>query len=86
VNTILPGPTATEAITNFMKAAAEQQGISDAEMEEVFFTSMRGTSLLKRLIKPEEIANLVTFIASPLSAATNGAALRADGGVIKSAF
>ncbi len=86
VNTILPGPTSTEAITGFMKATAEQQGISDAEMEIVFFTSMRGTSLLKRFIEPEEIANLVTYIASPLSAATNGAALRADGGVIKSAF
>ena len=86
VNTVLPGPTSTEAITNFMKATAEQQGISGAEMEKVFFTSMRGTSLLKRFIKPEEIASLVTYIASPLSAATNGAALRADGGVIKSAF
>lgn len=86
VNTVLPGPTSTQAITNFMKAAAEQQGISDTEMEEVFFTSMRGTSLLKRFLQPEEIASLVTYIASPLSAATNGAALRADGGVIKSAF
>lgn len=86
VNTVLPGPTSTQAITNFMKAAAEQQGISETEMEEVFFTSMRGTSLLKRFITPEEIANMVTYIASPLSAATNGAALRADGGVIKSAF
>lgn len=86
VNTILPGPTSTEAITGFMKATAEQQGISDAEMEKVFFTSMRGTSLLRRFIEPEEIANLVTYVASPLSAATNGAALRADGGVIKSAF
>lgn len=86
VNTVLPGPTSTQAITNFMKATAEQQGISDTEMEKVFFTTMRGTSLLKRFIKPEEIANLVTYIASPLSAATNGAALRADGGVIKSAF
>ncbi|CAL1518591.1 SDR family oxidoreductase [Chitinophaga sp. MM2321] len=86
VNTVLPGPTSTEAITNFMKATAEQQGISGAEMEKVFFTSMRGTSLLKRFIKPEEIASFVTYIASPLSAATNGAALRADGGVIKSAF
>lgn len=86
VNTVLPGPTATDAITNFLKATAEQQGISEAEMEKVFFTSMRGTSILKRLIKPEEIANLVTYLASPLSAATNGAALRADGGVIKSAF
>lgn|SRR5690606_35885899 len=86
VNSVLPGPTSTEAITNFMKATAEQQGLSDTEMEEVFFTSMRGTSLLKRFIEPEEIANLVTYVASPLSAATNGAALRADGGVIKSAF
>lgn len=86
VNAVLPGPTSTEAITNFMKATAEQQGLSDTEMEQVFFTSIRGTSLLKRFIQPEEIANLVTYVASPLSAATNGAALRADGGVIKSAF
>lgn len=86
VNSVLPGPTSTVAITNFMKATAEQQGLSDTEMEEVFFTGMRGTSLLKRFIEPEEIANLVTYVASPLSAATNGAALRADGGVIKSAF
>ncbi len=86
VNTVLPGPTSTEAIISFMKATAEQQGINNAQMEEMFFTSMRGTSLLKRFIKPEEIASLVTYIASPLSAATNGAALRADGGVIKSAF
>lgn len=86
VNTILPGPTATEAISKFLKATAAQQGISDAEMETQFFSSMRGTSLLKRFTTPEEIANMVTFIASPLSSATNGAALRADGGVIKSAF
>lgn len=86
VNTVLPGPTSTEAITNFMKATAEQQGLSDTKMEEVFFTSMHGTSLLKRFIEPEEIANLVTYVASPLSATTNGALLHADGGVIKSAF
>lgn len=86
VNSVLPGPTSTEAINNFLKTTAQQQGISETEMEKVFFTSMRGTSILKRFIKPEEIANLVTYVASPLSAATNGAALRADGGVIKSAF
>ncbi|MDE1191474.1 MAG: SDR family NAD(P)-dependent oxidoreductase [Arachidicoccus sp.] len=86
VNTVLPGPTSTEAISKFLKATAEQQGISDAEMEAQFFSSMRGTSLLKRFTTPEEIANMVTFIASPLSSATNGAAIRADGGVIKSAF
>lgn len=86
VNTILPGPTSTEAITNFLQVTAEQQGLSETEMEKVFFTNMRGTSILKRFIKPEEIASLVTYLASPLSAAINGAALRADGGVIKSAF
>lgn len=86
VNSVLPGPTSTEAISKFLKATAAQQGISDAEMEKQFFSSMRGTSLLKRFTAPKEIANMVTFIASPLSSATNGAALRSDGGVIKSAF
>jgi NAD(P)-dependent dehydrogenase (short-subunit alcohol dehydrogenase family) len=86
VNTVLPGPTSTEAIKQFMKATAQQQGISDAEMEKEFFNNMRATSILKRFINPEEIAHMVTFIASPLSSATNGATLRADGGVIKSAF
>ncbi|UAY55655.1 SDR family NAD(P)-dependent oxidoreductase [Arachidicoccus terrestris] len=86
VNTILPGPTRTDAIVNFLKLTAERQGISQTEVEKAFFTSMRGTSIIKRLIEPEEIASLVTYVASPLSAATNGAALRADGGVIKSAF
>lgn len=86
VNSVLPGPTSTEAISNFLKTAAAQQGISDAGMEAQFFSNMRGTSLLKRFTQPKEIANMVTFIASPLSSATNGAALRADGGVIKSVF
>jgi NAD(P)-dependent dehydrogenase (short-subunit alcohol dehydrogenase family) len=82
VNTILPGPTSTDAINGFIKAAAEQRGISQEEMEKLFFSHMRGTSLVKRFLAPEEIANLITFVASPLSAATN----RADGGIIKSAF
>jgi len=86
VNTILPGPTSTDAINGFIKATAEQQGISQEEMEKLFFNHMRGTSLIKRFMEPQEIANLVTYVASPLSAATNGATLRADGGIIKSAF
>lgn len=86
VNTVLPGPTSTEAIMKFMHATAKQQGISDDEMQKEFFNKLRGTSILKRFITPEEIANIVTFIASPLSAATNGTAIRADGGVIKSVF
>ncbi|WP_316741137.1 SDR family oxidoreductase [Pedobacter antarcticus] len=86
VNTVLPGPTSTEAITQFINGIAKQKGISDEAMEKEFFKDIRGTSLLKRFITPEEIANMVTFLASPLSSATNGAAVRADGGVIKSAF
>lgn len=86
VNTILPGPTASEGVSEFMKAVAKEQGFTDAEMEKEFFTNMRGSSLLKRFIEPGEIANMVAYIASPLSSATNGATLRVDGGVIKTAF
>ncbi|RWY54315.1 SDR family NAD(P)-dependent oxidoreductase [Mucilaginibacter gilvus] len=86
VNTVLPGPTASEGASEFIKAVAKEQGFTDAEMEKEFFTNMRGTSLLKRFITPEEIANMVVYIASPLAAATNGATLRVDGGVIKTAF
>lgn len=86
VNTVLPGPTASEGVGDFMKTLAKDQGKTDGEMEKEFFTTMRGTSLIKRFIEPNEIANMVTYIASPLSSATNGATLRADGGVIKTAF
>jgi NAD(P)-dependent dehydrogenase (short-subunit alcohol dehydrogenase family) len=86
VNTVLPGPTASEGATEFVKIVAKDLGKTDAEMEKEFFTNMRGTSLIKRFLDPEEIANMVTYIASPLSSATNGATLRTDGGVIKNAF
>ncbi|MBB5394461.1 SDR family NAD(P)-dependent oxidoreductase [Mucilaginibacter sp. AK015] len=86
VNSVLPGPTLSEGVDGFMKALAADQGKSEAEMEQEFFTNMRGTSLIKRFIIPEEIANMVAYIASPLSSATNGAVFRADGGVIKTAF
>src|SRR5690554_3582950 len=86
VNTVLPGPTSTEALLKFIKDIADQQGISVEDMEKEFFSNIRGSSLVTRFIKPEEIANVVTFIASPLSSATNGSAIRADGGVIKSVF
>ncbi|MFD0764923.1 SDR family NAD(P)-dependent oxidoreductase [Mucilaginibacter lutimaris] len=86
VNTVLPGPTMSEGVGDFVKALANDQGKTSDEIETEFFTHMRGTSLIKRFIEPAEIASMVTYIASPLSAATNGATLRADGGVIKSAF
>ncbi len=86
VNTVLPGPTFSEGVGDFITALAKDKGLSDADMEKEFFDNMRGTSIIKRFIQPDEIASLVTFVASPLSSATNGATLRADGGVIKSAF
>jgi NAD(P)-dependent dehydrogenase (short-subunit alcohol dehydrogenase family) len=86
VNTVLPGPTASEGVSEFMGTLAKSQGVSDEEMEKEFFANMRGTSLIKRFIQPDEIANMVAYIASPLSSATNGATLRVDGGVIKTAF
>ncbi|WP_183559398.1 SDR family NAD(P)-dependent oxidoreductase [Mucilaginibacter sp. SP1R1] len=86
VNSVLPGPTFSEGVGDFMTALAKDKGLSNAGMEKEFFTSMRPTSIIKRFITPDEIANLVTYVASPLSSATNGASLRADGGVIKTAF
>ena len=86
VNSVLPGPTYSDGVGDFMKSLAKEQGKTDEEMEKDFFTNMRGTSLLKRFIDPVEIASMVTYLASPLSSATNGASLRVDGGVIKTAF
>lgn len=86
VNTVLPGPTFSEGAGTFVKDMAAQSGKSVEEMEQEFFKTARPTSILQRFADPSEIANLVAYIASELSAATNGAALRADGGVVKSAF
>lgn len=67
-------------------ALAKADGKSFDEFEKDFFAQVRPTSLIKRFAAPEEVASLVTYIASPLASATTGAALRVDGGVIKSAF
>jgi NAD(P)-dependent dehydrogenase (short-subunit alcohol dehydrogenase family) len=84
VNTVLPGPTASEGVTNFVQQLAAEQKIDAASVEKEFFHGMRPTSLLQRFAEPEEVAALVAFVCSPLSSATNGAALRADGGVVRS--
>ncbi len=83
VNSILPGPTKSEGVTDFIENLGRHQNKSKEEMEKKFFQSVRPTSLLKRFASTEEVANLVTYVASPLSSATNGAALRVDGGVVK---
>ena len=84
VNSILPGPTKSRGVGEFVDALAKAEGQSFAEFEKVFFEKVRPTSLIKRFAAPEEVASLVVYIASPLSSATTGAALRVDGGVVKS--
>lgn len=84
VNSVLPGPTASEGVERFVHELAAEQKTEDAAVEREFFRSMRPTSLLKRFAKPEEVAAMVTFVCSALSSATNGAALRVDGGVVRS--
>ncbi len=84
VNAVLPGPTNTEGVGGYLAEMAKQQNISFAEMEKQLFAAARPTSILKRLIDPAEIASTVTYLCSPLSAATNGAAIHAEGGVIRS--
>ena len=86
VNSILPGPTKSRGVIDFVDALAKSEGKSFDEFEKEFFENVRPTSLIKRFASPHEVATLVAYVASPLSSATTGAALRADGGVIKSAF
>lgn len=86
VNTVLPGPTLSEGVGGFLKDLAKVKGKTVEEIEKDFFMNTRPTSILQRFIEPDEIASLVTYLSSDLSIATNGALLRADGGVVKSAF
>jgi NAD(P)-dependent dehydrogenase (short-subunit alcohol dehydrogenase family) len=86
VNSVLAGPTASEGAGNFLQQAARAQGLSAAEMEKQFFTTARPTSLLKRFETPEEVATVVAFVASTQSTVINGAAIRAEGGVVQSIF
>ena len=84
VNAVLPGPTRSAGVETFV--AALSAGKPFAEFEREFFKNVRPTSLLQRFATPEEVANLVAYLCSPLSSATTGAALRVDGGVVKSCF
>jgi NAD(P)-dependent dehydrogenase (short-subunit alcohol dehydrogenase family) len=86
VNCVLPGPTMSRGVGEFVDSLAAAQGSSAAAVEEEFFIKMRPSSLIKRFATPAEVAAMVAYVASPLASATTGAALRVDGGVIKSAF
>jgi NAD(P)-dependent dehydrogenase (short-subunit alcohol dehydrogenase family) len=86
VNSILPGPTKSRGVGEFIGALAKADGKSFEAYEKEFFETARPTSLIKRFESPEEIAAMVAYIASPLSSGTTGAALRVDGGCTKSAF
>ena len=84
VNSVLAGPTRSEGVEKFIDDLAKTKHATPAAVEKEFFTTARPTSLLKRFATSDEVAALVAFVASPLSSATNGAALRSDGGVVRS--
>src|SRR5690242_8020795 len=86
VNSILPGPTKSRGVGDFVESLAAAEGKSFEAVEKEFFEKVRPTSLIRRFATPREVASLVAYIASPLASATTGAAVRVDGGVIKSAF
>ena len=86
VNSVLPGPTLSEGVRTFLQQLAKEQGITVAEVEKQFFEKARPSSLLKRFIQPDEVASMVAYVCSPLSSATNGAALRVEGGLLRSVF
>ncbi|GGF32781.1 SDR family NAD(P)-dependent oxidoreductase [Subtercola lobariae] len=81
VNTVLGGPTYSDGVARVVDQIAQAQGVPSAELRAALVSANR-TSLVQRFIEPGEIANLVLYLASPLSSATNGAAVRADGGVL----
>ena len=83
VNSILPGPTNSEILSNWMKATAEAEGITQEQAEQNFLKTMRPTSLLGRFTTTDEVANMVIYICSEQASGTTGAALRVDGGVLR---
>jgi len=86
VNAVLPGPTASEGVSDFVNQLASSSKQTPEEFEKEFFRSVRPTSLLQRFATVEEVANTVAYICSPLASATNGAAVRADGGVLRATY
>jgi NAD(P)-dependent dehydrogenase (short-subunit alcohol dehydrogenase family) len=86
VNSLLPGPTQSEGVTNLIAKLSKEQNISPEEVEKNFLREARPSSLLKRLATVEEVAAMATYLCSAQASATNGAPVRVDGGVVKSAY
>ncbi|TVY03084.1 SDR family NAD(P)-dependent oxidoreductase [Cohnella terricola] len=86
VNTVMPGSTLTEGVEAWLNTLYPNETMTVEEAEKRFMRENRPTSIIQRLIRPEEIANLVTFLSSPLSSAINGSAFRIDGGLVRSVF
>ena len=86
VNSVLAGPTRSEGVEKFLIEVARTKNVTPEETEKEFFRTGRPSSLLQRFATTDEVAALVAFIASPLSSATNGAALRVEGGIVRSIF
>jgi len=83
VNSVLPGPTASEGVQDFVGGLALHQNKTREQVEQEFFQSARPTSLLQRFATTDEVANMIVYLSSPLASATNGASVRVDGGVVK---
>ena len=84
VNSVLPGPTRTEGSRAFTEQLARDQGIDEAQVERNYFANDRPASLLQRFIHPAEVGATIAWLCSPLAAATNGSAIRVDGGIVRS--
>jgi len=83
VNSVLPGPTASEGVGEFVNRMAAERGVDAATMEREFFETARPTSLLQRFATPDEVAAMIAYVCSTQASATTGAALRVDGGVVR---
>lgn len=86
VNTVMPGSTLTEGVETMLNTLYPDEDLSIEEAEQRFMKENRPTSIIQRLIRPEEIADFVTYLSSPKSSAINGSALRIDGGLVRSVF
>jgi NAD(P)-dependent dehydrogenase (short-subunit alcohol dehydrogenase family) len=83
VNAVLPGPTRSEILSNWMTAQAKDRGITQEEAEQTFLKTARPTSLIRRFATTDEVANMIVYVCSEQASATTGAALRVDGGVVR---